>query len=69
LDVPGPPDADAAALASQGYAIIAMSGTTASRPNGTAYVKAGVLYIDTTLNAVLVFDGLVWRNVLTGAAA
>jgi hypothetical protein len=69
VDVPGPPDGDAAALTSQGFAVVAMSGTTGSRPTTAGFLKPGMLYIDTTLSLTLCWDGVVWRNALTGAAA
>jgi hypothetical protein len=69
VDVPGPPDADAAALTSQNFITVAMSGPTSSRPNGTSYQKPGALYVDTTLNAVIVWDGFAWKSVLTGVVA
>jgi hypothetical protein len=39
-------------------------GPTASRP---ANPGINMHYLDTDLNAAIVFDGLVWRNELTGA--
>jgi hypothetical protein len=68
LDVPGDPSCDASVLGSQNFAVVAMSGTTGSRPTSLG-IKAGTLFIDTTLNAVLCWDGVTWRSVLTGAAA
>jgi hypothetical protein len=65
-DVPGDMTGDAAALASQGFAAVAASGSTANRPKGIA---PGFLYVDTTLSAVVAFDGTNWRNVVTGATA
>ncbi len=49
----------------------AQVGTTAQRPghaSGDPRARRGQLYIDTTVNAVIVWDGLAWRNALTGAA-
>jgi len=50
-------------------------GTTAQRPTNTIPVignsvvlKRGLLYLDTTLAIVVVFDGKVWRNPATLAA-
>lgn len=37
------------------------SGTTAQRPTGIAAAR-GTLYLDTTLAAVICFDGYTWRN-------
>jgi hypothetical protein len=66
IDAQGGPDADASVLVSQGFAIVAPSGTTAFRnaavPN---YFKAGQLFVDLTLGRVIMFDGLVWRDVVT----
>jgi hypothetical protein len=66
VDVPGTPDGDAGMLTSQGFAIVALSGPTSSRPTSTGLIRAGLLYIDTSLNggagAVIVWDGLVWRR-------
>jgi hypothetical protein len=69
IDVPGDPSTDANTLSSQGFVVVAMSGPTSSRPTTTGLIKPGALYIDTSLNVVLCWDGLVWRNVLTGATA
>jgi hypothetical protein len=69
VDVPGDPTGDAAALTSQDFAVVAMSGPTGSRPTSLGMLKPGALFIDTSLNLVLCWDGIVWRNVLTGAAA
>jgi hypothetical protein len=73
LDVP---DYDVQALVNAGWAAVALVGPTSTRPQGTAAncapnkpAGAGMLYVDTTLNAVIVCDGgLVWRNPVTGAA-
>jgi hypothetical protein len=32
------------------------------------YFKAGTLFVDLTLGAVIMFDGNVWRNVVNGNA-
>ncbi len=67
-------DADSAFLASNGWTRIALSGTTAQRPSTNPNVNppyaasAGLHYVDTTLNAVIVFDGQTWRSPITGAA-
>jgi len=65
---------DAEFLAANGWLSIGQSGTTAQRPTANpsagAYVaQPGTVYVDTTLAAVIVWDGTTWRNVLTGAAA
>jgi hypothetical protein len=70
VDVAGPPDGDAAVLVSQGFCLIAPSGTTALRQSlGGTYFKAGQLFVDTTLGLVILWDGLAWRSVVTGAVA
>ena len=68
IDAQGPPDGDAAVLVSQGFALVGPSGTTALR-NGLApgYFKAGTLFVDLTLGRVIMFDGNVWRDVVTAA--
>lgn len=50
-------------LSANGWAQIAASGPTSSRPAPTT---RGELFIDTTLNAMIAADGRVWRDVLTG---
>ncbi len=67
------PDYDAAVLTANGWIDIAPSGPTASRPapNATTapYTAAlGTRYFDTTIAALIVFDGLTWRDPATGAA-
>ena len=48
-----------------GYTKLAYVGTTANRP--TTPVQ-NMLYIDTTLSKVIVFDGAVWRDPVTGSS-
>jgi hypothetical protein len=66
-DTPGTlvdvPPADAWSLI--GWTPIAPSGPTSERP--TTSSRAGSWYIDTTLNAAIVFDGNAWRNPITSA--
>ena len=66
------PDQDAQILGANGWQIIALVGTTAQRPNNPSMTPAmpfaGQEYVDTTLGAVIVFDGTTWRNAITGAA-
>jgi hypothetical protein len=57
------PVADAQSLA--GWTAIAPSGPTSQRPISSSV--AGAWYIDTTLNAAIVFDGSGWRNPITSA--
>jgi hypothetical protein len=62
-------DADATTLNSQGFAAIGdASGTTAQRPNN-AYLRPGFVYLDTTLALIVAWDGVAWRNPVTGATA
>ncbi|MCW2285691.1 hypothetical protein M2323_001985 [Rhodoblastus acidophilus] len=64
-------DFDAAELSANGWVWIAPSGPTSSRPAGALgpYPAApGVHFFDTTLNALIVFDGATWRNPATGTA-
>lgn len=64
---------DASTIASQGFfAFGDGSGTTADRPNDPN-LKAGFVYLDTTLSLVVVWDGPGpggnWRNPVSGAVA
>jgi hypothetical protein len=70
IDVAGYGDAsEASQLVSQGFAVVGASGTSATRQTAAiGYFKAGALFVDTTLSLVLMWDGLVWRNVVSGAA-
>lgn len=65
----------AGALAARGWTKFAQVGATSERPptrgpsSGNPITAApGEPFVDTTLNAVVMFDGVGWRNVLTGAA-
>jgi hypothetical protein len=69
IDALGDPSCDASTLVSQGFFLVGGSGTTAQRPNGTGFLKAGFVYVDTTLGLVVVFDGMNYRNPVTGAIA
>jgi hypothetical protein len=60
-------DHDAAVLEANGWSIAGKVGTTAQRPT-TGLVPGKTQYIDTTVNAVVMWDGLAWRNLLTGAS-
>jgi hypothetical protein len=79
VDVPGDAGGDAAQMHSTatrsagdspgnlsmtGLYIVGSSGPTASRPKNA---QIGNLHVDSTLNAVVMFDGASWRNLLTGA--
>ena len=66
LDVP---DFDAGVLEANGWFTIsgANSGPTTARPP-TLGMQPGFKFLDTTLAALITFDGLVWRNSITGAS-
>jgi len=71
LDVP---DFDAQILAANGWVMVCASGPSSSRPlpimASAPYVAGpGFQYLDTTLGAVIVYDGAAWRNPLTGEAS
>jgi hypothetical protein len=66
-----PPDFDAGPLSANGWIDCGLSGPTSSRPSSAVGPNAlfvGLEYIDTTIGAVIRFDGASWRNVITGAA-
>ena len=74
VDVPGDATGDAMVLLGYGdpypgggdyFAMIGQSGTTAQRPTTPT---PGVLFVDTTVGAVIAWDGAAWRNVVTGAS-
>jgi hypothetical protein len=67
IDVPGDPSGDASLLTSQGFIYCGASGPTSARPTSQGWLKPGLIYVDTTLNAVIVWDSFVWKSVLTGA--
>ncbi|MBR0910817.1 hypothetical protein [Bradyrhizobium japonicum] len=79
VDVPGFATGDAAQISSSatrtsgdtpgslsvtGLFTVGSSGPTSSRPGNPSLRD---LHVDTTLSAVVVFDGASWRNPLTGA--
>jgi hypothetical protein len=71
LDVP---DFDAAVLAANSWAKVALSGPTSARPapNTTTlpYIAGiGTLFFDVTLGKLVAFDGATWRDPATGNAA
>lgn len=67
------PDHDAQVMGANGWLVLGLVGSTAQRPINAQIVPPhpfpGQEYLDTTVGAVLVHDGAVWRNKLTGAAA
>jgi hypothetical protein len=69
IDALGDPSCDASVLVSQGFILVGGSGTTAQRPNGAGFQKPGFLYVDVTLGLAVVWDGMNWRNPVTGATA
>jgi hypothetical protein len=65
-------DFDAAGLSANGWIDCGVSGPTSARPSSAVAPNplfVGCEFIDTTVNAVLRFDGASWRNVITGASA
>ena len=49
-----------------------LAGPTTGRPNyltdgDFAAIQTGTVYLDTTINAAVIFDGVNWRNAITGA--
>ena len=69
IDTLGDPSADASTLTSQGFLLIGGSGTTAQRPNGAGFLRPGFVYVDETIELVVVWDGANWRNPVTAATA
>lgn len=67
-------DADAQVLAAAGWVKVAFSGPTSARPtigapSGPYFTAArGTHFLDTTLNALIVFDGATWRSPISGAS-
>lgn len=43
-------------------------GATADRPPEGPLRKAGTVFADTTVGAIIIFDGNDWRNAVTGAS-
>jgi hypothetical protein len=67
------PLGDADVLGTAGWMRLpGMSGPTSGRPTprdaDTYAATPGELYLDTSLGLVIMFDGAVWRNPVTGAA-
>jgi hypothetical protein len=67
------PDVDADVLGTNGWAIVSIAGTTAQRPVSVTVtppygVGPGTQYYDTTLGAIIVYDGITCRNPVSGAA-
>jgi hypothetical protein len=66
------PDQDAQILGANGWIILGLVGTTSQRPVNIQTCPTQPFpsqeFFDTTLGAWIIFDGLTWRNVTTGAA-
>ncbi len=62
------PDMDAGILAANGWVRVALSGPTTARPSANPTVTPpytaarGLHFYDTTLGAVVIFDGATWRT-------
>jgi hypothetical protein len=64
-------DFDAGPLSANSWIDCGLSGPTSSRPSSTVGPNAlfvGFEYVDSTIGAVVRWDGANWRSVLTGAA-
>jgi hypothetical protein len=55
---------DNAVLSANGYAKIGYVGTTAQRPTNPS---ASTPYIDTTLSKTVYYDGIAWRDPVSGS--
>jgi hypothetical protein len=67
------PDFDADILAAEGWIRVAPSGPTSARPtpltSSAPYIAGpGSRFYDTTLGALIVFDGVTWRSPVNGSA-
>jgi len=61
-------DYDVATLLAAGWIRLPDSGTTAQRPQRAAFdFVAGAYFNDTTIGKLIVFDGVAWRDPVTGA--
>jgi hypothetical protein len=58
-------DFDADSLGGNGWTRVGEVGATAQRPVNPA---RGKLFTDTSVGAMIIFDGATWRNPATGAA-
>jgi hypothetical protein len=64
-------DFDAGELCANNWLDLGLSGPTSARPSSTTGPNAlapGLMFIDTSLSAVVCWDGAAWRDVLTGDA-
>jgi hypothetical protein len=65
------PQFDAGPLGANGWIDLFDSGPTSARPNsavGLPRLFVGCVFVDTTINAVISWDGGAWRSILTGSA-
>lgn len=62
-------DYDAGPLESAGWTRADTGGTTAARPTGMTMLNKGFKYNDSTVGAMVLWDGKAWRHATTGAAA
>jgi hypothetical protein len=57
------PAVDAVEMMANGWSIFGWgSGTTAQRPTPGPFLTAGLLWYDTTLSAMICWDGATWRS-------
>lgn len=72
-DRPSYEEAMAVVAANPGWILAGRVGTTAERPTSAVTesmpASTGTVYIDTTLAKVIVFDGQVWLDPVTGAVS
>jgi hypothetical protein len=67
-------DFDAEVLSANGWTKVALSGPTTARPSPTLGVSppylatAGLQFLDTDIEKIVVFDGATWRDPITGDA-
>ena len=64
-------DFDAGGLNANGWISVAPSGPTSARLTGALgpYAAApGVRYFDTTINALIIYDGATWRSPVDGSS-
>ena len=65
-------ESDAAVLTANNWLYVAQSGTSAQRPtsslgNGST-AATGARYFDTTVGALIMFDGKTWRSLVDGSS-
>jgi hypothetical protein len=65
------PDFDSTGLQANGWTLIAPSGPTSARPSGALGPNAAIAsfrFYDTTLGALIFYDGATWRSPVNGNA-